>query len=262
MITALKRLVPKSMKSAARDRLRHVRRLSLSAGSGPSFTCPCCRYQGPFLTYGHKEGRRLHAQCPQCGALERHRLQLCVLEEIFDRGMVRTGRVLHVAPETFIEGYLRSRFDTYVGADIEPKPDQVRADLRDLQFDDQSFDLVYASHVLEHIDDDRRALAEVRRVLRPGGIAILPVPIIAETTVEYPEPSAAEHYHVRAPGKDYYDRYRDYFSEITVRSSSDYDSGYQLYVYEDRTIYPHALAPYRPPMTGERHRDDVPICRV
>jgi len=185
-----------------------------------------------------------------------------VLREVFDQGMVNTGSVLHIAPEPSMRSLIEPKFKTYVGADIEARQSCVRADLRALEFEDASFDLVYASHVLEHIDDDARALSEVRRVLRPGGVAILPVPIIAETTVEYPGPSATEHGHVRAPGKDYYDRYKPFFSRIVMRSTSDFDPAYQLHVYEDRTIYPTKTAPRRPPMSGVRHEDHVPICFI
>lgn len=262
MITTLKDFVPKGTKSNARHGLRRLRRLFLSVREGPAFTCPCCEYQGRFLAYGRSEGRRLNAQCPQCGALERHRLQFCVLKEVLGGDMLRDKRVLHFAPEKIIAKYLRPRAGEYVGADLYPSEDQVRADMRDLQFEDASFDLIYASHVLEHVDDDASALAEVRRVLRPGGMAILPVPIVADKTVEYPEPSPSEHYHVRAPGRDYYDRYRKYFADVTMRSSFDYDASYQLHVYEDRTIYPRDVAPLRPPMSGDRHVDEVPICRA
>ena len=64
-----------------------------------------------------------------------------------------------------------------------------KVDLTDLPFSDSSYDFVFASHVLEHIQNDHDALAEIKRVLRPGGIAVLPVPIIGAPTVEYPEPN-------------------------------------------------------------------------
>lgn len=231
-----------------------------SAAKKQYFVCPCCGHIGRFKATGRFMGRRPHARCPQCRALERHRLQHLVLREVFDCRLINTGRVLHVAPEPSMRALIEPMFETYIGADIEPRGNTVRADLRALQFEDDSFDMVYASHVLEHIDDDRQALSEVRRVLRPGGLAILPVPIVAETTVEYPGPSPTEHGHVRAPGADYYDRYAPFFSRILLRSSEDYDPIHQLYVYEDRTIYPTRAAPRRPPMPGERHPDRVPLC--
>jgi SAM-dependent methyltransferase len=233
-----------------------------NGGSGEIFACPCCGHIGRFHASGRSMGRRVHARCPRCRALERHRLQHLVLQDVFDQRLVHAGSVLHVAPEPSMRALIEPMFGTYVGVDINPRPQCVRADLRALAFADESFDMVYASHVLEHIDDDLTALGEIRRVLRPGGAAILPVPIVAERTVEYPEPSPTEHGHVRAPGLDYYDRYRSFFARIVMRSSQDYDPVYQLYVYEDRTRYPNRTAPRRPSMPGERHADYVPICFV
>lgn len=260
MIGALKTIVPHRMKGAARNGLRQVRRIALLVENGPSFTCPCCHYEGKFLSRGHNTETKPYSQCPRCGALARHRLQRCVLDELFRSGALTGGGVLHFAPEPFLAGYLKTRFETYVGADIAPLPGQVPADMRELPFEDGTFDLVYASHVLEHIDDDARALAEVRRVLRPGGVAILPVPVVAERTVEYPEPCPSEHGHVRAPGRDYYGRYREHFARVEIRTSADYPERFQLYAYEDRTIFPNRSAPYRPPMAGARHELDVPVC--
>lgn len=79
-------------------------------------------------------------------------------------------------------------------------------DLRSLPYDAASFDLVYASHVLEHIDD-WAALGEIFRILAPGGVAVLPVPLVVENTVEHHSPNPFEAEHVRAPGPDYFGRY-------------------------------------------------------
>ncbi|MGQ9368518.1 class I SAM-dependent methyltransferase [Azospirillum sp. ST 5-10] len=254
------KLVPNRMRGTLRTGLRQLRRVALLVEDGPSFACPCCGYEGKFLSRGRNAEAKPYAQCPKCGALGRHRLQRCVLDDLFRSAALSGGRVLHFAPEPFLAATLKERFETYVGADIRPLPGQVRADMRSLQFDSATFDLVYASHVLEHIDDDAHALAEVRRVLRPGGVAILPVPVVAERTVEYPEPCASEHGHVRAPGRDYYDRYKAHFARVEIKTSADYAERFQLYAYEDRTIFPNAAAPYRPPMAGDRHELDVPVC--
>jgi len=261
MMATLRRLVPHSLQGLARDGLRLARRLPLMFARGASWRCPCCGYAGKFLTERQVYGDRIDAKCPSCGALERHRLQRLVLDEAL-AGRPAGGAVLHFAPEPIVAADLKRRFASYTGADLAPRGAQVGADMRRLQFADASFDMVYASHVLEHIDDDARALAEVRRVLRPGGIALLPVPMVAPRTVEYPEPVAVEHFHVRAPGPDYYERYRAYFDRVELRSSADYPAEYQLYVNEDRSGFPNRFGPYRPAMAGTRHPDVVPVCRV
>lgn len=141
-------------------------------------------------------------------------------------------------------------------------PGRIGVDLQALPFADGAYDFVYASHVLEHIPDDTRALAEIRRILSPNGIAILPVPIVADRTIEYPEPNPHESDHVRAPGLDYFERYRKHFAKVECIRSSQIPRRYQPYVYEDRTGWPNGLSPLRPAMTGKRHEDVVPVCYV
>lgn len=113
--------------------------------------------------------------------------------------------------------------------------------------------------MLEHIREDAQALSEISRVLRPGGIAILPVPILGDETVEYPEPNPHESAHVRAPGADYYDRYAPYFERVDRFDSHGFPAECQLFVYEDRTQWPTSM-PRRLTTDGERHADIVPVC--
>lgn len=115
---------------------------------------------------------------------------------------------------------------------------------------------------LEHIDDDQKALSEIRRVLKPHGIAVLPVPIVSVKTIEYEQPNPHECGHVRSPGQDYFERYAQHFSTVDVMSSRDFPEEYQLYSYEDRTLWPTEQMPLREAMAGERHPDYVPICVV
>ena len=97
-------------------------------------------------------------------------------------------------------------------------------------------------------------------MLSPGGIAILPVPIVAPRTIEYPRPVPTEFHHVRAPGLDYYDRYRKHFARVEVHTSEDFGEELQTWSWEDRTMYPNELGPYHAPMPGQRHLDAVPVC--
>ena len=77
-----------------------------------------------------------------------------------------------------IQRQLKKLFGSYTSTDLCQKGVDFHADLRDLPLEDGSFDVVYASHVLEHIDQDRLAIREIRRILSPGGFAILPVPVV------------------------------------------------------------------------------------
>lgn len=138
----------------------------------------------------------------------------------------------------------------------------VQLDLRSSHLPDASFDVIYASHVLEHIDRDRDALSEIRRMLAPGGLAVLPVPLVGPLTVEYAEPNPLEAFHVRAPGYDYYDRYREFFDRVEVVSSADAPTSAQTFIFEDRSKWPTRSMPDRLPSAGARHADAVPLCWV
>ncbi|EGV17451.1 Methyltransferase type 11 [Thiocapsa marina 5811] len=246
----------------ASAKLRRERIFPLLHPLAPRFECPLCGYRGPFRTVTPPTGRRKHAQCPCCGAFERHRLQCWCLHQLFDLHDFSRMRLLHFAPETHLRKLLEPRVARYETADLYADDVDYCVDLQALPFPDAGYDFVYASHVLEHVPDDGRALAEIRRILAPGGMAILPVPIVADRTVEYPAPNPYESDHVRAPGYDYFERYRMHFARVDCIDSSKAPERYQTYVYEDRTGWPNEQSPLRPAMSGERHRDIVPLCYV
>lgn len=226
------------------------------------FTCPVCNYVGAFIDLRPPTGLRKHAQCPHCRALERHRIQYLVVNQLLGNLDTPQLSMMHFAPENFFRGYFQSRFGKYETADLYMESVDYQVDLQKLPFANASYDFVFASHVLEHIADDYQAIAEIRRILKPNGIAVLPVPLVAETTIEYPEPNPHEEYHVRAPGLDYCDRYLSYFSKVDKISSDTLPTKYQLYVYEDRTQWPTKECPLRPTMIGEKFMDIVPVCYV
>jgi SAM-dependent methyltransferase len=234
------------------------RRATAWAGTKP-FTCPICRFEGHFVTVHPSGGKRKDAICPKCGAAERHRLQYLVMDRLGQTRDFSTMSILHIAPERSMSGSLRSWFGSYTSGDINPDSVDMAVDLTDITLPDHSFDVVYASHVLEHITEDKKALAEIGRILSPEGFAILPVPVVGDRTIEYPKSNPAEHGHVRAPGTDYFDRYGPYFSRIEVFDSEDFDERYQLFTHDDRTKYPTPARPLRLYSEGDRHLDFVPV---
>jgi SAM-dependent methyltransferase len=228
-----------------------------------TYECLVCKNEGAFTPAIGTTGSRPRARCPKCGALERHRLQhYAVSLRILPRYFDKKPRILHVAPEKSIQKLLKPIAGKYVSADYNLPGMDMKIDLRDINLEDGSFDIVYASHVLEHIDDDRAALSEIRRILAPGGVAVLPVPLVGEQTIEYLEPNPYEAYHVRAPGYDYYERYGEFFDEVEQISSNEAPARGQTYIYEDRSQWPTKHMPLRKPSTGERHLDVVPLCWV
>ncbi|MEX0936377.1 MAG: methyltransferase domain-containing protein [Pirellulales bacterium] len=129
----------------------------------------------------------------------------------------RPKSMLHVAPEKCFEPKLRRALGSgYVTADLTKNTD-VQMDICSIPFPDEHFDVVYCSHVLEHVPDDRRAMHELCRVLKPTGWAVLLVPVTRERTIEDPsitDPAERErlfgqHDHVRRYGPDYADRLRE-----------------------------------------------------
>ena len=224
------------------------------------FECPICRYTGPFADVERSTGPRKHAACPGCGALERHRLQYLVAQKVLDGLNTSQMKMLHFAPEECLMSFFLKRFDTYETADLNTDGVDYNVDLQNLPFPDSSYDFLFASHVLQCIRNDGKAIQEIRRILKPNGIAILHVPIASETTIEYPEPNPYEGYNTRAPGLDYFDRYRPHFSRVEKYSSGFWPEKYQLCEYEDRRRFPSPECPLRPAMAGERHEDVVPVC--
>jgi len=148
---------------------------------------------------------REDALCPNCGSLERHRAAFLLLR---DR-IPAQQKTLHVAPEPLMIPWLISRSCEYLNIDLH-NPAMRRMDLMRLELHSQSKTLVWCSHVLEHVSDDRKALSEIFRVLEPGGQLVLQVPIRGETTSEDPsvksEPERLKLFlqedHLRLYGRD------------------------------------------------------------
>jgi SAM-dependent methyltransferase len=170
--------------------------------------------------------------------------------------------LLHFAPEVCTTQRLRASFARYITADLYRPGVDLKADLQELPLPDGSFDIVYASHVLEHVSDDVAAISEIRRILRSGGFAVLPVPLYAEKTIEYEEADEEDAGHVRAPGLDYFERYAPHFASVKLYSSSQFPAIYQTYNYRTLAIAPTPRRPLRPLVPVGRHADVVPVCFV
>ena len=224
------------------------------------FDCPICGYSGPFIDFKDELHPIRETLCPKCDLYERHRLQVLVMDALSQEYDFASKAVLHFAPEPAVRRLFARRFRAYHTADIAAAEVDFQVDICRMPFPDSSYDIIYASHVLEHVRDDGAALAEIWRVLKPGGFALLPVPVVSPYTIEYPEPNPHEFGHVRAIGTDYFAKYRTIFRDVKVWSSSDFSSRYQLYTIENRDAFPSQESPHRVSMPGTSHPDYVPVC--
>lgn len=219
-------LLPEWVKS----RLRPLRDLVWAVTYyGHARFCPVCgkssrkfRPSGTVL--------REDARCARCHAHERHRFLWLYLSRETDLFDGKPKKVLHVAPEWCLEPRLKERLGAnYLTADLLNPHAMVRMDITDIQYPDQTFDVIYCSHVLEHVPDDKKAMREFARVLKDGGWAILLVPITSETTLEdlsFVDPAErrsafGQEDHVRAYGPDYVDRLRDAGFRVEVTTVND-----------------------------------------
>ncbi|MGD1848210.1 MAG: methyltransferase domain-containing protein [Salibacteraceae bacterium] len=205
---------------------------------GKTVTCPVCERSFRAFRPGGKgieilkqyqvvgAGFRLNSICPHCRSKERDRLLWLYLND-YSSLLATPIRLLHMAPEVSLKPVFQNHPNVeYLNGDLDPKLADLELDLTQLDFQDESLDALICNHVLEHIPDDRRAMREVLRVLKPGGWAILQVPIAQklDTTIEDPEledpvereKRFGQYDHVRIYGKDYGERLKSCGFDLTV----------------------------------------------
>jgi len=171
-----------------------------------------------FLPYGYGV-QRPNALSPSTFSLERHRLLWLYLKNETDF-FTTPKKVLHIAPEQcFLKLFKKQQNLEYTTADLYSPIADVKADICDLPFEENTFDVVFSNHVLEHIEDDKKAMSELYRVLKPGGMGVFQIPqdLSLENTYEDFSITSSEertkHFgqydHVRIYGADYFDRLRN-----------------------------------------------------
>ncbi|WP_226390847.1 class I SAM-dependent methyltransferase [Penaeicola halotolerans] len=184
---------------------------------GDQVSCPVCESTfRKFLPYGRKA--RENALCPNCLALERHRLMYLYLKEKTNF-FTDQLKVLHVAPEIcFLDKFEKLTNLDYITGDIESPLAKVKMDIHQIPFEENTFDVVFCNHVMEHVESDLKSLQEISRVLKPNGWAIIQSPVyydmaetIEDTSITDPalrEKLFGQRDHVRKYGADYADRLR------------------------------------------------------
>ncbi len=193
-----------------------------------------------FLPYGYGN-QRDNVLSPSTLSLERHRLLWLYLKNETDFFTAK-AKVLHFAPEqAFYKRFRKLEHLEYTTTDLNSPLADVKADICNLPFDDDQYDIIFCNHVLEHIPDDTKAMQELFRVLKPGGMAILQIPqdlsrhtTFEDNSITDPRERAkifGQYDHVRIYGKDYFKKLRsigfkvdevDYTSQLSEAEVTKY----------------------------------------
>ena len=181
--------------------------------AGDEFYCPICSSKiSAFII--NEEG---FADCPICGSGERHRVDWIFLSKNTNLLNNAHKKMLHVAPELFfISKCKKIKNLDYITIDLEDPRAQNKMDITNIKYSADFFDIIYCSHVLEHVIHDDKAIREFYRVLKKGGWAVLQVPVTIDKTFENINITTPEERkrvfghegHVRRCGLDYCDRIR------------------------------------------------------
>jgi len=181
---------------------------------GNRYECSICGAKlRKFLPYGYGKNFKPNRLCPKCLSLERHRLLwLFIVNEtnILKENLL----LLHIAPEqAFYYKFKKLNNLKYVTFDLESPLADIKGNILNLPFNDNTFDVIICNHVLEHVEEDTKALKELFRVLKKGGYAIIQVPIDLKREITYEnkeiktkkerEKYFGQKDHVRIYGKDF-----------------------------------------------------------
>lgn len=187
--------------------------------SGDKFTDPIDgKSFRKFLSYGYNKLRK-NALSPSTLSLERHRLLWLYLKNetvLFEKKI----KLLHFAPEqAFYKRFKKLRNIQYDTIDINSPLAKIKADICDLPIKENTYDFILCNHVLEHVLDDNKAMSELYRVLKKGGIGIFQVPIDMKREKTFQDDSITDklernkifgqYDHVRIYGKDYFNKLED-----------------------------------------------------
>ncbi|MGC1204837.1 MAG: methyltransferase domain-containing protein [Flavobacteriaceae bacterium] len=193
-----------------------------------------------FLPYGYGKQRN-NVLSPSTLSLERHRLLWLYLKNKTDF-FTTSKKVLHFAPEqAFYKRFRKMPNLDYTTTDLNSPLADVKADICNLPFENNSYDIIFCNHVLEHIPDDTKAMHELYRVLKPQGMAILQIPQDLNRDVTFEDDTIidkkerakifGQYDHVRIYGRDYFDKLRtigfkvdevDYTSKLSEKDIEKY----------------------------------------
>ena len=195
---------------------------------GKTCYCPVC--ESPLRGY-ERFGHLDNAWCPVCSAMKWQRLSWIFLQRQTNLFSEMPNKMLHIAPEVAFEPRFKEITNLdYVTGDLLDPNVMVKMDVTEIPFPNSSFDIVFCSHVMEHVPDDRKALSEFFRVLTYDGWAIFMVPIrmnkLTDEDLTVIDPKEREkrfgqNDHVRYYGRDFEDRLKEAGFQVTIVSAND-----------------------------------------
>jgi len=200
----------------------------ITGGGRPEYHCPVCDYRGVF-----KDKRiskvpdlvRVYTKCLGCDSKERHRMMHLFFKEFFPNKGDAGKKILHIAPEEFLRGFFKDRFETYHTADLFMTDVDFKEDMQKMSFEDGSYDCVVVSRVLTCPPDLEACISETRRILKKGGVALIGEIYTYEKTVEFGKFIGERS---REVGVDAIDLYRKHFDRVDLIMSDRYPAEYQL----------------------------------
>ncbi|QDT31366.1 class I SAM-dependent methyltransferase [Thalassoglobus polymorphus] len=226
------------------------------------FTCPICNYRGPFkdkIVSKSPAVTRVDSKCLGCSSVERHRMMHLVFDEVYGNWSADQKSILHIAPEDCLKPQLQSFFGTYHTADLLQTTVDFNEDVQDMSFPDGTYDSVLISRVLTIPPDLEACIREIRRVLKPGGIAIIAEIYFHEESIEYGKFIGERS---REIGVDLITMMERHFSRVEKYTSDRYEEEYQLI---NRMVVdgePHDDYPELVRVPGVGLMDLVAVCHV
>lgn len=187
----LKKITPSSLRKPAYTVLKYARIVRYKSDMRlfphkTTFFCPCCNMRFRSFNGWEYKGRtdefnpvryqntRQDVLCPICRSLPRHRILALWCDG--HKEILKSSRILYFAPENSMMLWMQRNGISCTTADLYAKAD-LKLDIQNTGLRDDSYEVIIANHVLEHVDDFRKALVEMKRILKPGGLFICSFPM-------------------------------------------------------------------------------------
>jgi hypothetical protein len=233
--TILKNLLPYGIVAHKSQLVKITEYILYKMGFSPR-KCPICgkrlyRFDSWYMPVSGEEVKEM--ECPSCHSHPRHRKLWVYLQKKTRFFEMRDSHFLHIAPEPCYRERFEKIFPNYVTADLYDPSVMVKMDITKIEYPDDSFDIIFCSHVLQNIPEDIKAMSELRRVLKKDGMAILldrvssNIKTLENHTITAPEDRLRTFGYpdkVRLYGQDYPERLRLAGFTVSVINESDYMS--------------------------------------